>query len=158
MTTLNTGHDQVRRVGGWSGGDSRRPAAGDSAERLNHAIPTGARLHPAAAAARARTISRVLDNWIQIPGTSFRFGLDPVIGLVPGIGDLIAFLISLYIVQLARESGAPKRAVAQMMGRIGLDFLIGLLPLVGDLGDFVYKANAKNTEHLERLAERHNQP
>lgn len=98
---------------------------------------------------RLRTLSRVLDNALRIPGTKYRFGLDAVIGLVPGIGDAIGAIFSVFIVFQAARLGAPKSTLFRMMSNIGLDTIVGEIPLLGDLFDFGWKANSKNMALLE---------
>jgi hypothetical protein len=105
---------------------------------------------------RLRTVARLLDNAVGIPGTRFRFGLDALIGLVPGIGDAAGAILSTFIVWQAARLGAPKSTLARMLGNIGLDAIVGQVPLLGDLFDFGWKANTKNLnlleEHLRRPA------
>lgn len=94
------------------------------------------------------------DRW-QIPGTSVRFGLDAVLGLLPGIGDSLTGLLSLWIVHQARQHGAPWHVQTRMVGNIGIDWLVGIIPLVGDLFDMQWRANRRNLNLLRRhLAEK----
>lgn len=105
---------------------------------------------------RLRTVSRLLDSAIGIPGTRFRFGLDALIGLVPGIGDAAGAIFSSFIVLQAARLGVPKSTLARMLANIGLDAIVGQVPLLGDLFDFGWKANTKNLnlleDHLQRPA------
>ena len=98
-------------------------------------------------------LSRVLDSWFRIPGTSIRFGLDGIIGLVPGIGDILAGLASCIIIVAAWARGAPYVTIARMLVNLALDVIIGTVPLFGDLFDIAWKANRRNyallTRHLE---------
>ena len=98
------------------------------------------------------------DPWIDklahlmdgiIPIGPWSIGLDPLLGLVPGIGDLIGSLISMLIVARAVRAGIPRVAVARMMTNIAIDTLIGAIPVVGDVFDFAYKANLKNLRIYE---------
>jgi len=84
-----------------------------------------------------------------VPGTSWRFGLDPIIGLVPGAGDLISGVIGTYGVIIARQLGAPLSVQARMMLNLLIDTVIGAIPLLGDLFDFAFKAHLRNRELLE---------
>ena len=84
-----------------------------------------------------------------MPGTKLRFGLDLVLGLFPGLGDVVTSAISLLIVHQAWQSGAPKSVLARMLGNVGVDFLIGSVPLFGDLADLAWKANRRNARLLE---------
>src|SRR6476660_6473436 len=77
---------------------------------------------------RLKSLSRVLDSAIAIPGTNYRFGLDAVVGLVPGIGDAIGAVFALYIVFQAARMGAPKTTLARMIGNVGVDTLVGEIP------------------------------
>jgi uncharacterized protein DUF4112 len=88
---------------------------------------------------RARTIARWLD----------KYGLDPLIGLVPGIGDVIGAALGLYIVTIAARRGVSKAVIARMLLHLGIDMVVGAIPVVGDVADFFYKANEKNLALLE---------
>jgi hypothetical protein len=91
-----------------------------------------------------------LDNAFRIPGLGWRFGLDAVLDLIPGIGDALGTLASLVIFQAARRYGVPRIAIVRMALNIGIDFIGGLLPLVGPLFDAYWKANIWNVELLKR--------
>jgi hypothetical protein len=93
-------------------------------------------------------LARLLDSSIRIPGTSRRVGLDPVIGLVPGLGDVVSCLISLYIVHQASRMGATRSQIRTMLLNIAIDLVIGEIPLLGDLFDFAFKANERNLRIL----------
>lgn len=80
----------------------------------------------------------------------WRFGLDPLLGLIPGLGDLVAFLLSLYIVWVGIKLRVPEEKVSEMFRNVFFDFLLGLVPLVGDISDFFYKANVKNLEIIKK--------
>ncbi|MBE9043535.1 DUF4112 domain-containing protein [Pleurocapsales cyanobacterium LEGE 10410] len=99
---------------------------------------------------RLRRISRLLDNAIPLPGTKIRFGLDPILGLLPGGGDTITGGISAYIVVEAARMGLPRDVLYKMVGNILLDSFAGTIPVVGDLFDVGWKANIKNIELLEK--------
>lgn len=99
---------------------------------------------------RARALARVLDDLIRIPGTNIGVGLDPIIGLVPGVGDMIGGLMSGYILMVAAREGAPASVLARMLGNIALDSLVGVVPVVGDLFDVGMKSNRRNVDLLER--------
>ena len=107
---------------------------------------------------RLRRISRLLDNAIAIPGTRFRLGLDPILGLLPGGGDTVTGGLSAYIVVEAARMGLPREVLWQMIGNIILDSLAGTIPVIGDLFDVGWKANVRNITLLEKhleLAEAH---
>jgi len=99
-----------------------------------------------------RHVSRLLDSAFEVPGTSWRFGLDPIIGLIPGFGDLISPLFTVAILVQAWELGVPKVVQARMLINAGTDTLVGAVPLLGDLFDFAWKANDLNLALLERHA------
>jgi Domain of unknown function (DUF4112) len=98
---------------------------------------------------RLRTLARLLDTVFPIPGTKYRFGLDAVIGLIPGIGDAIGALFSAVIVFQAARLGASRSILLRMLANLGLDTLIGEIPLLGDLFDAGWKANIRNMALLE---------
>lgn len=103
---------------------------------------------------RARDLARLLDTAFRVPGTRFRFGLDPVLGLVPGLGDAVGGAFGFYLLVLAFRAGAPPSVIGRMFLNIGADLLLGVVPLVGDLLDAGYKANLRNLALLERYIER----
>jgi hypothetical protein len=105
--------------------------------------------HRPAALARLRSLTHLLDNAIGIPGTPFRIGLDPLIGLLPGGGDLVGALFSVYIVLEAMQFGVPRATLTQMVVNLVLDAAVGLFPGLGDLLDVAWKANSRNLALLE---------
>ena len=102
---------------------------------------------------KLRRISRVLDNAITIPGTKISFGLDPILGLLPGGGDTITGGLSAYIVIEAARMGLPRQVLGKMVGNILLDSFAGTIPVLGDLFDVGWKSNIKNMELLEKHLE-----
>ena len=98
---------------------------------------------------RLRSLAWLLDNSIPLPG-GFRIGLDAVIGLVPGVGDAIGALVSVYILNEARLLGAPRSVLLRMSGNVMLETIVGAIPFAGDLFDAGFKANARNIALLER--------
>jgi hypothetical protein len=103
---------------------------------------------------RARALTRLLDSAVRVPGTSVRFGLDPVLGLVPGLGDVAGAAVSGYLVLLAARAGAPATVIARMVGNVALDTAAGAIPLLGDLFDATWKSNSRNVALLERHLDR----
>ncbi|MBD2614517.1 hypothetical protein VF14_20025 [Nostoc linckia z18] len=99
---------------------------------------------------RIRKLSRLMDTSIRIPLTGFHIGLDPIIGLVPGAGDLISTAFSAYIIFLATQFGIPNRDLAKMIFNVGLETVLGTVPFVGDLFDAFYKSNIRNLAILEQ--------
>lgn len=98
---------------------------------------------------RIRKLSRLMDTSIRIPVIGLRIGLDPIIGLVPGFGDLVSAAFSAYIVYLATRFNLPAKAIGWMVFNIGLEAVVGAVPLVGDLFDALYKSNIRNLKLLE---------
>lgn len=92
----------------------------------------------------------LLDNQFRLPGTNFRFGLDPILGLLPVAGDLASFAMSAALVMTMARHGASGKLVALMLVNIALDALIGSIPLVGNIFDFAFKANERNVRLLQR--------
>ena len=90
-------------------------------------------------------IGWLMDNSIPIGG-KFSIGLDPIIGLVPGVGDLITGLISTYLIVLAHRAGVPKPTLVRMVANVGIDSVVGTVPFFGDLFDFAFKSNKRNME------------
>lgn len=103
--------------------------------------------------ARLRTVAHLLDQLFRVPGTNLRFGLDPIIGLVPGLGDLVGAALGLYGVLLARQLGAPPSVRTRMLLNLAVDGIVGAVPLLGDLFDFGFKAHLRNRLLLERWLE-----
>jgi Domain of unknown function (DUF4112) len=99
-------------------------------------------------------LAHLLDDCFRIPGTSFRFGIDGIIGLVPGLGDILGGLASCIIVIAAWFRGVPYVTLVRMGINIGIEVLIGSIPIAGDLFDIAWKANRRNyalmTRHLRQ--------
>jgi hypothetical protein len=94
----------------------------------------------------------LLDSAFQVPGTQIRFGLDPIVGLVPGAGDVVTAFFSVMILLHSVRLRVPKIVVARMLLNTGFDLLIGAVPILGDLFDAGFKANLRNLLLLERHA------
>jgi hypothetical protein len=100
---------------------------------------------------RVRSLARVLDTALRIPGTGIRFGLDSLLGLIPGLGDVTAVALSGYIVLAAARTGVPPSVLARMILNLGVDTLVGSIPLLGDLFDVGFRANIRNAALLEKF-------
>ena len=100
--------------------------------------------------ARIRVLARVLDSAVAIPGTNFRFGLDALLGIAPGLGDLAGAALSGYIVLTGIRLGAPRTVVLRMLGNVALDTIAGSVPVIGDLFDAGWKANNRNVALIEQ--------
>ncbi len=98
---------------------------------------------------RIRVLSYVLDRAIPIPGTKFRFGLDPVLGLIPVAGDVMGAVLSTYILIEAARFGLPKLTLLRMVFNILCETVIGIVPLFGSIFDAAWKANTRNLVLLE---------
>ncbi len=101
---------------------------------------------------KLRRYQFILDSAFRVPGTNFRFGWDPIVGLVPWAGDLLTALLSGAIVIQAHRMGVPRVVQLRMLINVGLDLLLGIVPFVGDAADVFWKANTKNMALLERHA------
>lgn len=101
-----------------------------------------------------RTLVRVLDDAFVIPGTNMRFGLDAVLGLIPGVGDVTGGVMSGMVILAAQRAGAPRSIIARMVANAAIDMIVGTVPLLGDLFDAGWKANRKNLDLLDRYLER----
>jgi hypothetical protein len=99
---------------------------------------------------RLERLAYLLDSSIQIPGTRWRIGLDPILGLIPGLGDAITTLLSGYIVLAAAGEGLPRATLVRMILNILTDTIFSAIPVVGDLGDMAFKANQRNLDLIRR--------
>jgi hypothetical protein len=99
-------------------------------------------------------LSRWMDGLFRVPGTGWRFGLDALVGLVPGVGDFATTAVSLYILASGVRYGVPKVTLLRMTANIAVDYLLGSVPLVGDLFDVFWKSNKMNVELLRERATR----
>jgi hypothetical protein len=97
---------------------------------------------------RIRLLSRLLDEQFCIPGTTYRVGLDGMLGLIPGVGDAAGALLSTYILYEAIRLGAPSTVLLRMIANIGIDAVGGAIPVVGDIFDMAWKTNKKNAALL----------
>jgi hypothetical protein len=95
----------------------------------------------------------LLDDIFQIPFTGIRFGLDPVLGLLPGVGDWLTGAVSFLILVAGWQRGLPRVALARMVANIGIDSLLGTVPVVGDVFDVGWKSNRKNFTLLQAYRE-----
>ena len=100
----------------------------------------------------AQYITNILENRFRVLG--FKFGLDPVLGMFPGRGDIVTAGLSFYIVWIAIQMKAPQEVVSKMLENIVMVFVIGIIPVLGDLSDFVFKSNSRNLRLLEEYATR----
>ena len=134
---------------------------GDFAERRNSTVGArGSKFEPSPIQlADLDLLAKLLDARWKVPGTSIRFGVDALIGLVPVFGDVATGIASIYIVMRARELGAANGLVARMVGNVALDTVVGSIPIIGSIFDVYFKANQRNLRllrrHIERRREKH---
>jgi Domain of unknown function (DUF4112) len=97
-----------------------------------------------------RTLRRFLDEQFRVPGTRLRFGWDPLIGLIPWVGDAVTAILGAGIILQAHSMRVPRVVQLRMLVNVAIDLLVGVVPVVGDAIDFVWKSNSKNFALLER--------
>jgi Domain of unknown function (DUF4112) len=119
---------------------AKPPASSDAASRLF-----------------ARFLAELLDQRFRIPGTSIRIGLDPIIGLIPGIGDTFANLAGSAILFIGAKANLPKVVLLRMALNIAINTLTGAIPFFGDLFSIWFRSNVRNVQLLERYASQHRQ-
>ncbi len=105
---------------------------------------------PSAELRNLSALARLMDSQFKIPGTNMRFGLDALIGLVPGAGDFATFLISGYMVIILANNGASGFVLARMILNIVIDSLVGAIPVLGDIFDVAFKANQRNMKLMQQ--------
>ena len=98
---------------------------------------------------RLSRLAWLLDSSIPLPGTRFRFGVDAILGLIPGLGDVLGVLLSSYIVREAARLGAPPSVLVRMTFNVAVEGIVGLVPFAGDVFDAVWKANQRNYALLD---------
>ena len=99
---------------------------------------------------RLKRLSEKLDNSITIPGTERKIGIDPIIGLIPGGGDLVGGIISIYVMHSGIKMGVSRKTIIRMFVNIALEFVIGCIPILGDLFDATWKSNQRNVKLIEK--------
>jgi uncharacterized protein DUF4112 len=124
----------------WTMSNKQLPTVTGSAERIVY--PPNPRLQ------HVRFFSNLLDQCIMLPG-GFRIGIDPIIGLIPGFGDVLSAALSLYLVYQAALLGLPKRILLRMLVNVAIEGLVGTFPVLGDVFDAVWKANMRNLRLIE---------
>ena len=125
------------------------------ARELNLRAGLERRPHGAAQADVERSLEQLshwLDGAFRVPGTGWRFGLDALVGLVPGVGDTLTTLVSFYVLAAGVRYRVPKVTLLRMAANVGVDYLLGAVPFLGDLFDFAWKSNQKNVELLKQRA------
>lgn len=112
-----------------------------------HVVPDAERL------AKIERLAHLMDESIALPGTDKRIGLEALLGLIPGLGDLATAVISLHIISEAKKLGVPKTIVSKMIWNVVVDTVVGAVPGVGDVFDAFWKANRKNIELVKEYFE-----
>ena len=110
--------------------------------------PSRSQRRSASLESRFRWLALIMDDFLRVPGTKFRFGLDPIIGLLPGIGDVTSAIVSAIAFVHAARSGVPKILLARMAMNILINELVGIIPGLGDAFSFWFKSNVRNYELL----------
>jgi Domain of unknown function (DUF4112) len=117
--------------------------------QLDNRLPIGLHVSHAPRLKRMRQLTRVLDSAISIPGTNQKFGLDPLLGLIPGGGDTVSAALSGYIIVEAALMGIPRASLMRMVMNLLLDTVVGTVPVLGDIFDVFSKANVRNMQIVE---------
>lgn len=120
---------------------------------ISQIIPTGR--DPASVRKRIEGMEHLLEGLFKIPGTNQKLGLDVMLDLVPGIGDLIGAALGSYMVWEARNLGMSKTQMARMFGNVGIDFALGLIPWVGAVPDFFFRSNSRNLKIIRKHLDKH---
>jgi uncharacterized membrane protein len=128
---------------------ARRTTATGLFETLKAASPS-----QGDAVRRMELVARVLDTAFVVPGTKQRFGIDAIIGLVPGVGDVVTTVLSSYIIWEARNLGVSRFAIARMLSNLVIHASVGALPLVGDVFDAFFRVNQRNMRIVRSQLER----
>ena len=119
--------------------------------KLTYAVNTESLQHGHQREQLARRLNRLaywLDDRFRVPGTQWRLGLDGLIGLIPGVGDLTTSTLGLYVIYEAYRQKLPSAILARMLWHLATDATLGSIPVLGDFFDFRYKANRKNVDLL----------
>ncbi|HEX5578628.1 MAG TPA: DUF4112 domain-containing protein [Candidatus Limnocylindria bacterium] len=117
---------------------------------MTQVLPRRTDASAASAAAEVELLAWLLDNSIPIPGTGRRIGVDSLVGLIPGLGDVISGGLGLLVVLRGAQRGLPTIVVARMLVNVALDFAIGAIPFIGDLFDMWFKSNQRNVDLMRR--------
>ena len=104
-------------------------------------------------------IAHLMDSAFTLPGTNRKIGLDGVLGIIPGVGDLVGALVGLAMLKAAQDAGVSRFGRARIVGNYMCDTLLGAVPLLGDLFDFAFKANERSLKIIQdHIARQRNQP
>ncbi|HEX7848787.1 MAG TPA: DUF4112 domain-containing protein [Sphingomonas sp.] len=120
---------------------------------ISQIVPIGR--DPASVRKRIEGMEHLLEGLIKIPGTNQKLGLDVMLDLVPGIGDVVGAALGAYMVWEARNLGMTKTQMARMFGNVGIDFALGLIPWVGAVPDFFFRSNTRNLKIIRKHLDKH---
>lgn len=120
---------------------------------ITQIVPMGR--DPASVRKRIEGLEHLLEGLFTIPGTKQKLGLDVILDLVPGIGDLVGAALGSYMVWEARNLGMSKTQMARMFGNVGVDFALGLIPWVGAVPDFFFRSNSRNLKIIRKHLDKH---
>jgi hypothetical protein len=96
------------------------------------------------------SLAKLMDAQFRVPGTNMRFGLDGILGLIPGAGDMSTFAVSSYMLWIMARNGASGYVMARMVLNVVIDAIVGTIPVLGDLFDFAFKANMRNMRLMQQ--------
>jgi hypothetical protein len=120
---------------------------------ITQIVPMGR--DPASVRKRIEGMEHLLEGLFKIPGTNQKVGLDVILDLVPGIGDVVGAALGAYMVWEARNLGMTKTQMARMFGNVGVDFALGLIPWVGAVPDFFFRSNTRNLKIIRKHLDKH---
>jgi len=107
---------------------------------------------------RLEWLTWAMDSAVRVPGTNIRLGADALLGLVPGVGNLVTTAVSGYLIREAWRLGVPRTTIARMVGNVAMDSVISAIPIVGNVADVFWRANRKNMDILHKHVGRSNPP
>jgi len=120
---------------------------------ISQIVPMGR--DPASVRKRIEGMEHLLEGLFKIPGTNQKLGLDVILDLIPGIGDLVGAALGSYMVWEARNLGMSKTQMARMFGNVGVDFALGLIPWIGAVPDFFFRSNSRNLKIIRKHLDKH---
>lgn len=151
MTSARSTRDRARPAGGPDEDDTRVLRVGSNTRSpASRHDERSARL--AAAERRITLVSRILDDLVTVPGTRHRVGVEPVVGLIPGAGDLVSAIVGVWLIVEATRFRLPPVVIARMVLNTAVDLIVGIVPVLGDLFDFAFKSNTRNVALFRRHA------
>jgi hypothetical protein len=121
-------------------------------ERVATAKATRQKISPAEVEQSLDQLSRWMDGMFRVPGTGWRFGLDAIVGLIPGVGDTLTTMVSFYILAAGVRYRVPKVTLLRMGANLAIDYVVGAIPFLGDLFDVAWKSNQMNVKLLRERA------